>query len=112
MAKHFLQKYRVGAENVRDDIPAAVILETLTQALIVARNCLLNAFPRYSARITGSVIYKGLIHWPLMTAHTLAVFARRERPFYMGLLGSLLTYALLALSVAALWPGCCTIKAT
>jgi len=104
IARHFLSEYKVGAESLRDDIPPAVVLEMLTHALLVARNCLLNAFPDYAPRITSNLVYKTMIHWPLMTAHTLAVLARRERSFYSAMVAALLTYALLALGAATFWP--------
>jgi hypothetical protein len=94
----------VGTENVRDNIPPAVLLETFTAALLVARNCLVHAFPGYSGKVTSSLAYKVLVQWPLTTAHTLAVFARRERPIYLVILTMLLTYALLALSAVMIWP--------
>jgi patatin-related protein len=100
LAKHFLDKYMIGAENPRDHIPPAVLLETVCAMLLVSRNCLVNAFPDYARRVTSTLFYKALIHWPLTTAHTLAVFARRERPLYIAALTALVTYAVLALGIA------------
>jgi hypothetical protein len=76
----------------------------LTSALLVARNCLVTAFPDHSATVTSSLVYKAFVHWPLTVAHTLAVFARRERAFYLAALAALLTYAVMALTGVLVWP--------
>jgi patatin-related protein len=104
LAKYFLQKYAVGAENPRDSIPPSVLLETITAALLVTRNCLVRAFPQYSGTVTSSFMYKVLVDWPLRTAHTFAVLARRERPLYVAGVAALVTYAVVALLVALRWP--------
>lgn len=93
VAQHFAEQYKVGAETPGSDIPPAVLFEVLTSALLVARNCLVNAFPARAAKVTGSLPYKLFVHWPLTIAHTLAMFARREPPFYLATISALMTYA-------------------
>ena len=97
LARYFMKDYTVGGESLQDDIPPAVLAETITAASLVARNCLLYAFPKQGERLRANLIFKALVDWPLMVAHTLAVFARRERTFYLASLTMLYTYALLAL---------------
>jgi hypothetical protein len=74
-----------------------VLAETITAASLVARNCLVNAFPKQGEQLRANLFFKTLVDWPLMVAHTVAVFARRERTIYLAGLAILYTYALLAL---------------
>ena len=97
IAKYFIKDYAVGGESLQSDIPPAVLAETITAASLVARNCLVSAFPKQGERLRANLAFKALVDWPLMVAHTLAVFARRERTFYLAGLTMLYTYALLAL---------------
>jgi patatin-related protein len=97
VADYFLNKYKVGGETPADDIPPAVLAETITAVALVARNCLVNAFPKQGAALQSSLPFKLLVDWPLRVAHTFAVFARRERTVYLAGLTALFTYALLAL---------------
>jgi patatin-related protein len=97
IAKYFNKEYAVGAESPQDDIPPAVLAETITAALLVARNCLVNAFPGQGERLRGNLLFRAVVEWPLAVAHTLAVFARRERTVYLAALSVLFTYAVLAL---------------
>lgn len=103
LSKYFLKQYGIGAENVRDNIPPAVLAETITSALLVTRNCLVNAFPEHAKPLTSNIFYRAVIDWPLRVAHTLAVMARRERPFYFGVMAALITYALVALFGGLFW---------
>ncbi len=97
IAKYFIKDYAVGGETAQNDIPPAVLAETITAVSIVARNCLVHAFPKQGERLRANLVFKAMVDWPLMMAHTLAVFARRERTFYLAGLAMLYTYALLAL---------------
>ena len=97
IAKYFIKDYAVGGESLQDDIPPAVLAETITAASLVARNCLVHAFPKQGEQLRANLFFKALVDWPLILAHTMAAFARRERTFYLAGLAVLYTYALLAL---------------
>jgi patatin-related protein len=97
LADYFSNQYAVGSESVGNAIPPSVLVELVTSTMMVARNCLMNAFPEHAAKVRSTLLYKALLQWPLATAHTLAVFARRERPFYLAGLAVFFTYALSAL---------------
>jgi hypothetical protein len=103
IAKFFMREYAVGAENIRDDIPPSVLLEMMTATSLVARNCLLNAFPEQGEKLRANLLFKALVQWPMMTAHALAVLARRERTLYLAALTALFTYALVALIGGVVW---------
>lgn len=104
LATHFVNNYKVGSETAGKHIPPAVLFELMTRTLLVARNCMIGAFPPDMAeRISSSVAYRLFLSAPLRLAHTLAVFARRERVFFTAALAALTVYALGALFVALMW---------
>jgi patatin-related protein len=103
IARFFMREYAVGAENVKDDIPTSVLLETMTATSLVARNCLLHAFPDQGEKLRANLFFRALVQWPMMTAHALAVLARRERTLYLAAVTALFTYALVALIGGVVW---------
>jgi len=105
IAKYFLTEYAVGSESVREDIPPSVLIETITAASLVARNCLLNAFPEQGDKLRSNLLYKALVHWPMTAVHMLAVLARRERTLYVAALTALFMYAIVALVGGVVWLG-------
>lgn len=53
----FVTKYRVGLESIAKDLPLAVSLDILSQALLVARSCIIGAFGSAAGRVRRSIIY-------------------------------------------------------
>ncbi len=95
--KELYRAYRVGAENIADNIPRTVLLEIVAQTLLVVRNCVLNSFGEDRAEaVRGSRIYKLFVDWPLRVFHALAV-RMRKRPGQSGILLVLLGYFLVGL---------------
>jgi predicted acylesterase/phospholipase RssA len=99
LVARFRDKYDVGSETL-DDIPRVVLLDVLARALLVVRNSLLQAAGQKADRLTGSLLYKAFLDWPLETLATLAGGLRRSPSGRRGvILGTLLYVALSAIVV-------------
>jgi patatin-related protein len=99
LVARFREKYDVGSETL-DDIPRVVLLDVFARALLVVRNSLLQAAGEKADRITGSLLYKALLDWPLELLATLAGGLRRSPSGRRGVIvGTLLYVALSAIVV-------------
>ena len=79
LGRFFRSSYRVGAESLMRDIPSIILLDVLSSALLVARNCLLHAFGPEAVRIRRNPLFKLTLDWPLRILHLLARYLRSAR---------------------------------
>ena len=99
LVARFREKYDVGSETL-DDIPRVVLLDVFARALLVVRNSLLQAAGEKADRLTGSLLYKAFLDWPLEILASLAGGLRRSPSGRRGVIvGTLLYVALSAIVV-------------
>jgi hypothetical protein len=72
----FRKSYAVGDETL-DDIPRVVLLDELSRALMVVRNCLLLVLGRRAEGLRNSGLFKVFFDWPLRSFAFLARGLRR-----------------------------------
>jgi hypothetical protein len=77
LGSYFRTGYGVGSEEVRKDIPAPVLLETVSRALLVLRNCVLQILGDDAARVRRHPLYVFGFNLPLLAFHSVVRLWRR-----------------------------------
>ncbi len=104
MGLFFRNNYWVGSEQVFKHIPGLVLLEIMTAAMLVLRNCILGSFPESTRkRVTSYSLYKFGVKYPLNAVHELIKMWRQE-PISIIIFQTIVTTAsALALLISITW---------
>jgi len=82
-----------------------VLLEILSVALLVLRNCLLGIFGEQASRIRRQPLYIALVAVPLRVFHSLVVLSLRAPGWGLGVMLGLAVLCVFALFVGIVWWG-------
>ncbi|HEX8189538.1 MAG TPA: patatin-like protein [Pyrinomonadaceae bacterium] len=103
VGQFFSRDYRIGSEALLRDLPPLVLLEIISTALLVVRNCVLKVLGGQAERIRKHPLYVFGIDLPLRAFNTLVLFMRRvpdsrkSLPLFAGVA------ALFLLAVGVVW---------
>jgi patatin-related protein len=99
----FLQTpYRVGEEEFPGDIPAPVLLEIGARLALVLRTCILGVFPEsMRAKISGNMLYRLGLDYPLRLLYAIARFQRGAPEFARVVVAIFATACVVLLIMAA-----------
>jgi len=103
LGRFFHNQYRVGSESLTRDIPPLVLLEMLSVALLVLRNCIFTIFGSKAETIRSQPLYKFMVELPLRGFHTLVVFTRRYPGLKLWLPVLLTVISALLLFIGITW---------
>ncbi len=103
LGKFFLHKYRVGSESLTKDVPLVVLLNILSTALLVVRNCLVDTFANPAA-VRRTVLYR-FVSLVLWSFDGLVATLKTGVSSALAVMIGLLVVAILALGVGINWWG-------
>ncbi len=103
LGRFFLERYRVGAEEVGKDIPSVVLMDVMASALLVVKNCILAAFGDDAYRIRAHPLYRYTIALPLRVFYGLAKLSRRVPGLLLVVGVTVVLLCALALTAAYVW---------
>jgi len=61
----FLQEYSVGLQRLIADVPTVILLEIVSKALLVLRNCILTNLGEGAQKVKAATSFKYMVDWPL-----------------------------------------------
>lgn len=93
--------YSVGRETIKEHIPALVLLETLSKALLVFKNNVLSMLGEKADQVRDSSLYRFGLDYPLRAFHGWVSFLRHEPRMELAVLTAAFTGALLMLVLSA-----------
>ncbi|HEX8853957.1 MAG TPA: patatin-like protein, partial [Pyrinomonadaceae bacterium] len=99
----FSKDYKVGSEELTRDVPLLVLMEILSVALLVLRNCMLKIFGSNAERIKAHPLYIFMIDFPLRAFNTLVLFLRRVPGAHKYFWISVAVLSAFALFVGVVW---------
>ena len=103
MGIFFDKKYRVGSEGIEKDVPSLILLEIISTAALVLRNCILGSFGKIADKIRKNRAYTFGLDYPLQAFHTLVQFLRRAPTQWRAIQVGLAILSVLALVVGINW---------
>jgi predicted acylesterase/phospholipase RssA len=103
LGNYFRTGYQVGSEEVRKDVPMPVLLEIVSTALLVLRNCVLQIFGPEAARIRRHPLFVFGFNLPLLAFHAIVRLWRRASwiPLVSGFFA--LAVSLIVLTIGWYW---------
>lgn len=93
--------YSVGRESIKEHIPALVLMETLSKALLVFKNNVLSMLGDKAGQVRDSALYKFGLDYPLRAFHGWVSFLRHEPRLELAVLTAAFTGAVLMLVLSA-----------
>lgn len=103
LGQFFMRDYAVGSEQLSQDVPSIVLLETLSTALLVLSYCVLGMLGQSAARIQRHPLYVFGFNLPLLASHALIRLLRRTPGWGLGIFLGISALSLLLLAVGFGW---------
>jgi patatin-related protein len=95
----------VGLERFPGDIPMSVMLEVLSRAALVMRNCMLDVIPERNREfVRRSLVYRFCVDYPLRVLHALVSFQRTAPEYAQVTLTATLAVCLTLIGVLIVHP--------
>ncbi len=105
LGRFFIERYRVGSEELGRDVPSVVLLDVMASTLLVVKNCLLAAFGDDAPRIRAHPLYRYTLALPLRVFYGLAKLSRRVPGLGLAILVGVVLVCVLALASAYFFAG-------
>ncbi len=103
LGRFFIDRYRVGSEELTRDVPSIVLMDILASSLMVVKNCVLATFGDDAVRIRKHPLYRYVLALPLRVFYGLAKLSRRVPGLMLGIGTALVVLCLMLLASAFFW---------